>query len=98
MTRGSAIQVQFFGRMPLNRNCNLRLFVLASVFLASSLMCWSVVEEGPKLTVAIAVIPLVLPFMVAYAAMTESGIMDPAALFPAFFGMYNGIPLIRFLS
>jgi len=54
--------------------------------------------EGPKLTLAIAVIPLVLPFMVAYAAAIGSGIMDPTALFPAFFGMYNGVILIRFLS
>ena len=98
MTRSSAIQIRLLGRMPLNRIYNWRLFVVASVFLASSLMCWSVVVEGPKLTLAIAIIPLVLPFMVAYAAMTESGIMDPAALFPAFFGMYNGIPLIGFLS
>jgi hypothetical protein len=54
--------------------------------------------EGPKLTLAIAIIPLVLPFMVAYAAMTERGILDPTALFPAFFGAYNGVLLIRFLS
>jgi hypothetical protein len=54
--------------------------------------------EGPQLTIAIAAIPLVLPFMVAYAAAMERGIMDPTALFPAFFGMYNGILLIRFLS
>jgi hypothetical protein len=54
--------------------------------------------EGPKLTLAIAVIPLILPFMVAYAAAMESGITDPTALFPAFFGMYNGVLLTRFLS
>jgi hypothetical protein len=61
-------------------------------------MCWSVLVEGPKLTLAIAIVPLILPFMVAYAAAMESGIMDPTALFPAFFGMYNGVTLIRFLS
>jgi len=54
--------------------------------------------EGPKLTLAVAVIPLGLPFIVAYAAAMENGIMDPTVLFPAFFGMYNGILLIRFLS
>lgn len=53
---------------------------------------------GPKLTLAVAIVPLVLPFIVAYAAMTERGILDPTALFPAFFGAYNGFPLIRFLS
>jgi hypothetical protein len=47
---------------------------------------------------AIAIVPLVLPFLVAYAAMTERGLLDPTVLFPAFFGAYNGVPLVRFLS
>jgi hypothetical protein len=71
--------------------------VLASAFLASCLICWSVVCVGPNLTLAVAIVPLVLPLMVAYAAMTERGILDPSALFPACFGAYNGVPLIRFL-
>jgi hypothetical protein len=75
-----------------------RMVVLAAAFLASSLICWSSVCLGPKLTLAITLVPLVLPFMVAYAAMMERGILDPTALFPACFGAYNGLPLIKLLS
>jgi hypothetical protein len=98
MTRTSTIQIRMPGRVSLNQKDDCGLFVLASAFLAFSLMCWSAVFEGPKLTLALAIIPLVLPFMVAYAAMTERGILDPTALFPALFGAYNGVLLIRFLS
>jgi hypothetical protein len=80
------------------RDCKRRLSLLACVFFACSLMGWSVMVEGTKLTLAIAVIPLVLPLMLAYAAAAERGIMDPTVLFPAFFGLYNGVLLIRFLS
>ena len=82
----------------LNPNRDSAVLVLASAFFAGCLICWSIVCLGPKLTLAVAIIPLALPFVVTYAAMTERGILDPTALFPAFFGAYNGIPLIRFLS
>lgn len=94
----SIIQTQLRSHARLSRDGKRRLSLVACVFFASGLMCWSVMFQGPKLTLAIAVVPLVLPFMVAYAAAMESGIMDPTALFPAFFGMYNGVLLIRFLS
>src|SRR5882762_5601339 len=98
MTSNSTIQVRLPRTVALNANGDWGVFVLASAFLAFSLACWSVVCEGPKLTLAVAIVPLVLPFMCAYAAMTERGILDPTALFPACFAAYNGVPLIRFLS
>lgn len=73
-------------------------FVLAAALFAACLLCWSVMLEGPKLTPAIVVIALILPLVVTYLAIRERGIMDPTALFPAFFAVYNGILLTRFLS
>lgn len=75
-----------------------RAVVLASALAASGLLCWSMMLQGSKLTLAIAIVPLILPFIVAYAAMRERGLMDPSALFAAFFGFYNGVLIIRFLS
>ena len=98
MTSNSTIQVRLPRTVTLNAKGDWGVFVLASAFLAFSLMCWSVVCEGSKLTLAVAIVPLVLPFVVAYAAMTERGILDPTALFPACFAAYNGVPFIRFLS
>jgi hypothetical protein len=98
MTRDNAVQTRWRERLPLNCDDKGRLAVIAGVFFMSGLLCWSVMVEGPQLTLAIAAIPLLLPFMTAYAAARENGIMDPTTLFPAFFGLYNGVLLIRFLS
>src|SRR5438445_5573239 len=98
MTRDNAVQTRWRERLPLNCDDKGRLAVIAGVFFTSGLLCWSVMVEGPQLTLAIAAIPLVLPFMTACAAARENGIMDPTTLFPAFFGLYNGVLLIRFLS
>lgn len=77
---------------------NLRIFVLAFACLAASVLCWSILWVGPVLSPAIALIPLMLPWLVAYLSMRERGVVDPATLFPAIFGAYTGIPLLRFLS
>jgi hypothetical protein len=98
MRRGNAVQTRWRERLPLYCDDKGRLAVIAGVFFTSGLLCWSVMVEGPQLTLAIAAIPLVLPFMTACAAAREKGIMDPTTLFPAFFGLYNGVLLIRFLS
>jgi hypothetical protein len=90
--------IRFRARLAPNRDDKGRLSITAGVLFASGLLCWSLMIEGPQLTLAVAVIPLLLPFMVAHAAARENGIMDPTALFPAFFGLYNGVLLIRFLS
>lgn len=75
-----------------------RLCVLILTSLAVCLMCWSDVVAGPRLTWVVASVPLVIPIFVAYAAMKERGIWDPTVLFPAFFGIYNGLILVRLLS
>lgn len=75
-----------------------RAVVLAAAFAASGLLCWSIMFAGAELTLPIALIPLILPFMVAYATMFERGLLDPSALFVAFFGLYNGLLIVRFLS
>jgi hypothetical protein len=98
MRRDNAVQTRWSERLPLYYDDKGRLAVIAGVFFTSALLCWSVLVEGPQLTLAIALIPLLLPFMTAYAAARENGIMDPTTLFPAFFGLYNGVLLIRFLS
>jgi hypothetical protein len=98
MKRDNAFQTRWRRRLPRYCDDKGRLAVIAGVFFMSGLLCWSVMVEGPQLTLAIAAIPLVLPFMTAYAAARENGIMDPTTLFPAFFGLYNGVLLIRFLS
>jgi len=96
--RDNAIRTRWRERLPLQHDDKGRLSVLVGVFFASGLLCWSVMVEGPQLTLAIAAIPLVLPFMTACSAARENGIMDPTALFPVFFALYNGVLLIRFLS
>jgi hypothetical protein len=98
MTRDSAMGIRFRNRLAINRVNKGRLSVTAGVFFASGLLCWSVMVEGPQLTLAIAAIPLLLPFLVACSAARENGILDPTALFPAFFALYNGVLLMRFLS
>lgn len=98
MRPDNAVQTRWSEPLPLYYDDKGRLAVIAGVFFTSGLLCWSVMVEGPQLTLAIAAIPLVLPFMTAYAAARENGIMDPTTLFPAFFGLYNGVLLIRFLS
>ena len=98
MRRDKAVQTRWRERLPFYCDDIGRLVVIAGVFFTSGLLCWSVMVEGPQLTLAIAAIPLLLPFMTAYAAARENGIMDPTTLFPAFFGLYNGVLLIRFLS
>jgi hypothetical protein len=98
MTRDNAVQTRWRERLALNCDDKGRLAVIAGVFFTSGLLCWSLMVEGPQLTLAIAAIPLLLPFMTAYAAARENGIMDPTTLFPAFFGLYNGVLLVRFLS
>lgn len=72
--------------------------MLCALLVCCLLLAGSVLVAGSKLTLAIAIIPLVLPLTVAYAAMLERGVWDPAVLFPAAFAVYNGVLLIRFLS
>jgi hypothetical protein len=75
-----------------------RIYVLCAIFLCCLLLAGSVVVAGSKLTLAISIVPLILPFMVAYAAMLERGIWDSTVLFPAAFAAYNGVLLVRFCS
>jgi hypothetical protein len=98
MRSSSTIPLRLSQSMTLHPKLDWGVLVLASTFFASTLLCWSVMSSGPKLTLAVAIVPLVLPFMVAYAAMTEQGFLDPTAMFPAVFAAYNGVPLVRFLS
>lgn len=98
MNSDSAIEMRLRRGVTLDPKYDRHVLVLASAFLASSLVCGSVVCVGQKLTLAVALVPLVLPSVVAYAAMRERGMFDPTSLFPAFFAAYNGVPLVRFLS
>lgn len=76
----------------------LRLYVLCAAFICCLLLAGSVMIAGSSLTLAIAVVPLILPLLVAYAALLERGLWDSTVLFPAAFAAYNGVLLLRFLS
>lgn len=69
--------------------------ILLAVFLGIAVCLASLAFAYERLTFALALVSLVLPFMVAWAAMKTDDFLNPFSMFSGSFALYNGLLLIR---